>query len=231
MTHRFLEIATTPAVRAAQEAQGSRRAYARQEEGPAHHDRLGGSEAAFIAARDSFYMASVSETGWPYLQHRGGPRGFLRVLDETTLGFADLRGNRQYLSLGNLSADDRLCLFLMDYANQARLKIFGRARFHDLAAEPELARRLVVPARQAWLERVCAASAVSLYYAFRLPQLFGFNPLHNNGTLVDLSGLLPTWSMAALNVATTAFFFAWLVGRGVPTRSWSVRPPMAARQP
>lgn len=153
MTHRFLEIATTPAVRAAQEAQGSRRAYARQEEGVPHHDRLGGSEAAFIAARDSFYMASVSETGWPYLQHRGGPQGFLRVLDETTLGFADLRGNRQYLSLGNLSADDRLCLFLMDYGNQARLKIFGRARFHDLAAEPELARRLIVPGYRAVPER------------------------------------------------------------------------------
>lgn len=153
MTHRFLEIATTPAVRAAQEAQGSRRAYARQEEGAPHHDRLGGSEAAFIGARDSFYMASVSETGWPYLQHRGGPQGFLRVLDETTLGFADLRGNRQYLSLGNLSADDRICLFLMDYGNQARLKIFGRARFHDLAAEPDLARRLIVPGYRAVPER------------------------------------------------------------------------------
>ncbi|WP_332682356.1 pyridoxamine 5'-phosphate oxidase family protein [Bosea sp. (in: a-proteobacteria)] len=153
MTHRFLEIATTPAVRAAQEALGSRRAYARQEQGEPHHDRLGGSEAAFIAARDSFYMASVSETGWPYLQHRGGPEGFLRVLDERTLGFADLRGNRQYLSLGNLTADDRACLFLMDYGNRARLKIFGRARFHDLAAEPELARQLIAPGYAAVPER------------------------------------------------------------------------------
>lgn len=153
MTHRFLEIATTPAVKAAQEAQGSRRAYARQEEGAPHHDRLGAAEADFIAARDSFYMASVSETGWPYLQHRGGPEGFLRVLDERTLGFADLRGNRQYLSLGNLSADDRICLFLMDYGNRARLKLFGRARFHDLAAEPELASRLVVPGYGAVAER------------------------------------------------------------------------------
>lgn len=91
-----------------------------------------------------------------------------------------------------------------------------------------VARRLLVPARHAWLERICAASAVSLYYAFRLPQLFGFNPLHNNGTLVDLTGVLPPWSMALLNVATTAFFFAWLAGRGAPTRGWSVRPPMAA---
>lgn len=153
MTHRFLEIATTPAVKAAQQEQGSRRAYARQEEGAPHHDRLGEAEAAFIAARDSFYMASVSETGWPYLQHRGGPPGFLRVLNETTLGFADLRGNRQYLSLGNLTADDRLCLFLMDYGHRARLKVFGRARFHDLAAEPELARRLIVPGYRAVPER------------------------------------------------------------------------------
>ena len=153
MTHRFLEIATTPAVKAAQEAQGSRRAYARQEEGEPHHDRLGEAEAGFIAARDSFYLASVSETGWPYLQHRGGPPGFLRVLDETTLGFADLRGNRQYLSLGNLTADDRLCLFLMDYGHRARLKIFGRASFHDLAAEPELAQRLIVPGYRAVPER------------------------------------------------------------------------------
>lgn len=153
MTHRFLEIATTPAVKAVQEAQGSRRSYARQEEGEPHHDRIGEAEAGFIAARDSFYLASVSETGWPYLQHRGGPAGFLRVLDETTLGFADLRGNRQYLSLGNLSADDRLCLFLMDYGHKARLKIFGRAQFHDLAAEPELARRLIVPGYRAVPER------------------------------------------------------------------------------
>jgi uncharacterized protein len=153
MTHRFLEIATTPAVKAAQEAQGSRRSYARQEEGEPHNDRLGEAEAGFIATRDSFYLASVSETGWPYLQHRCGPAGFLRVLDETTLGFADLRGNRQYLSLGNLTADDRLCLFLMDYGRRARLKIFGRARFHDLAAEPELARRLIVPGYRALPER------------------------------------------------------------------------------
>lgn len=153
MTHRFLEIATTPAVKAAQEAQGSRRAYARQEEGKPHNDRLGEAEAGFIAARDSFYLASVSETGWPYLQHRGGPPGFLRVLDDSTLGFADLRGNRQYLSLGNLSADDRLCLFLMDYGHRARLKIFGRAQFHDLGAKPELAQRLIVPGYRAVPER------------------------------------------------------------------------------
>jgi predicted pyridoxine 5'-phosphate oxidase superfamily flavin-nucleotide-binding protein len=95
MTSKFAELAFTAGVKAAQEHMGSRKAYARAETGPVHRDRLGGAEAAFIAARDSFYMASVSETGWPYIQHRGGPGGFVKILDETTLGFADFRGNRQ----------------------------------------------------------------------------------------------------------------------------------------
>jgi uncharacterized protein len=128
MGHKFAQIAFTPNVRAAQAAHGSRKAYSRMEEGEDHHHTLGANETAFIAARDSFYMATVSETGWPYIQHRGGPRGFLRVLDETTLGFADFRGNRQYVSVGNLVTDDRVSLFLMDYVHKARLKILGRAR-------------------------------------------------------------------------------------------------------
>ncbi len=153
MGHRFMEILTTPSVEAAQAANGSRAANARFAGGEAHHDRLGGAEAAFIMARDSLYMASVSETGWPYLQHRGGPEGFLRVLDEETLGFADLRGNRQYLSLGNLTADDRVALFLMDYPNRRRLKIIGRAKAHDLAGEPELAQKLSLPGYRGLPER------------------------------------------------------------------------------
>ncbi len=111
------------------------------EEGKPHHDVLGPEEAGFIAARDSFYMATVSETGWPYIQHRGGPPGFLRVLDEKTIGVADFRGNRQYISVGNLQTDDRVSLFLMDYPNRARLKILGRARIVD-AADGETLRRL-----------------------------------------------------------------------------------------
>ena len=153
MTHRFLEIATTPAVRAAQEAQGCRRAYARQEEGAPHHDRLGDSEAAFIAARDSFYMASVSETGWPYVQHRGGPPGFLKVLDDKTLGFADFRGNRQYVSVGNLGSNDRVSLILVDYPHQRRLKLIGRARLVTAQTEPETLTRLEDPAYAARVER------------------------------------------------------------------------------
>jgi predicted pyridoxine 5'-phosphate oxidase superfamily flavin-nucleotide-binding protein len=128
MGHRFAEIAFTPNVKAVQERQGSRRSLARFEGGDPVRHRLSAHEAQFIAERDSFYMATVSETGWPYIQHRGGPKGFLRVLDETTLGFADYSGNRQYISVGNLAGNDRVSLFLMSYENKARLKILGRAR-------------------------------------------------------------------------------------------------------
>ncbi|MBC9719356.1 pyridoxamine 5'-phosphate oxidase family protein [Streptomyces sp. TRM66268-LWL] len=128
MSNRFAQLAFTPAVRHHQKVHGSDRAYLRMAAGPEERDRIGVDEAAFIAQRDSFYLSTVSETGWPYIQHRGGPRGFLRVLDEHTLGFADLRGNRQYITRGNLDHDGRVALFLMDYAHQARLKILGRAR-------------------------------------------------------------------------------------------------------
>ena len=101
MGHKFAEIAFTPNVKKAQEANGSRRSYARMEGGESRNERLGATEAAFITARDSFYMATVSETGWPYIQHRGGPPGFIRVLDDKTIGFADFRGNRQYVSVGD----------------------------------------------------------------------------------------------------------------------------------
>jgi predicted pyridoxine 5'-phosphate oxidase superfamily flavin-nucleotide-binding protein len=107
-------------------------------------DRFTDNESAFIEARDSFYMATVSETGWPYVQHRGGPPGLLKVLDETTLGFADFRGNRQYISLGNVAANDRVALILMDYPNRTRLKILAHAEAHDLASESGLAARLAL---------------------------------------------------------------------------------------
>jgi hypothetical protein len=126
--HRFAELVFTPNVKAIQEALGSRRSYSRMESGEDSHHALGPQEATFIAERDSFYMATVSETGWPYVQHRGGPRGFVRVLDDNTLAFADFRGNRQYVSVGNLVADDRVCLFFMDYPNRTRLKLLGRAK-------------------------------------------------------------------------------------------------------
>ncbi len=140
MPHRFAEIAFTPTVKKVQEELGSRPSYARMEGVAAVvNQRLGEAEAAFIAARDSFYMATVGETGWPYIQHRGGPAGFVRVLDERTLGFADLRGNRQYISVGNLATDDRVALFFMDYPHKARLKLLGRARTVGPAEAPLLA--------------------------------------------------------------------------------------------
>jgi predicted pyridoxine 5'-phosphate oxidase superfamily flavin-nucleotide-binding protein len=136
----YYDIAFTPSVKRFQERLGSRRAYARFDAVEPAGDvaaeppgTLTSRETQFIAQRDSLYMASVSETGWPYVQHRGGPPGFVKVLSPGTLGFADYRGNRQYVSLGNLAADDRASLFLMDYPNQQRLKIYGRMRSADLA--------------------------------------------------------------------------------------------------
>lgn len=152
MGHKFAELAFTPEVKAAQERNGSRRAYARMEAGEDHHNVLGPSEAGFIAARDSFYMATVSETGWPYIQHRGGPIGFVRALDDKTIGFADFRGNRQYVSVGNLQTEDRVSLFLMDYPNCSRLKILGRARIVD-ANDKETLERLSMPEYGAQVER------------------------------------------------------------------------------
>lgn len=131
MGRQFAEIAFTPLVKEHQEKHGSRRSYGRVEQSFIADRELGPDEQAMIRTRDSFYMASVSETGWPYIQHRGGAKGFLRVLDERTIGFADLRGNMQYISVGNLQHDDRVCLFLMDYPSQSRLKILGRAEIHE----------------------------------------------------------------------------------------------------
>ena len=142
MSYGFLDIAVTPSVRAAQAAMGADHLW-QDFTGDRAFDRFTDNEAAFIAERDSFYMATLSETGWPYVQHRGGPRGFLKVIDERTLAFADLRGNRQYISVGNLAANDRACLFLMDYPRRARLKIFARVEAVPLDADEGLARRVI----------------------------------------------------------------------------------------
>jgi predicted pyridoxine 5'-phosphate oxidase superfamily flavin-nucleotide-binding protein len=152
MTSNFLNLVFTPAVKAAQESNGSRMAYARHD-GATGLDRLTENEAAFIAARDSFYMATVSETGWPYLQHRGGPRGFVKVIGDRALGLADFRGNRQYVSVGNLSRDDRVALIFMDYPQKRRLKVLGRMRAVDLREAPELRAALVDEAYGARVER------------------------------------------------------------------------------
>jgi predicted pyridoxine 5'-phosphate oxidase superfamily flavin-nucleotide-binding protein len=152
MSYGFLDIAVTPSVRAAQAENGAAHLWT-DFKGHRAFDRFTENEVAFIAARDSFYMASVSETGWPYVQHRGGPRGFLRVIDDKTLAFADFAGNRQYISLGNLGADARVSLILMDYTNRRRLKIFAHAEVRGLADDPELAAAIATPGYRGKAER------------------------------------------------------------------------------
>jgi len=152
MAYRFLDIAATPSVKAAQAANGSGPYWA-DFKGSRTFDRLSEAEVQFIAARDTFYMATVSESGWPYVQHRGGPPGFLRVLDDRTLAFADFRGNRQYISLGNAAANDRVALILMDYPNRRRLKIYAHIETQDLGANPALAEKLALPGYKAKPER------------------------------------------------------------------------------
>ena len=128
MAHNFGRLAFTPAVKKLQEQHGSRRQYERMESQGAAQDKLTPMEIDFLEERDSFYWATTGSNGWPYLQHRGGPRGFLKVVDEGTLAFADFSGNKQYISTGNLQTDDRVALIFVDYPRQARLKILGHAR-------------------------------------------------------------------------------------------------------
>lgn len=152
MTARYQQLAFTQNVKAEQEAHGSRDHYARYEGAPEIPDPITEAEAAFIGDRDSFYMATVGETGWPYMQHRGGPPGFVKVLDEKTLGMADFRGNRQYISVGNLKSDDRASLFFMDYANKRRLKALAHVKRVDLTEDADLSEKLALPNYRAKVE-------------------------------------------------------------------------------
>jgi ferredoxin-NADP reductase/predicted pyridoxine 5'-phosphate oxidase superfamily flavin-nucleotide-binding protein len=152
MGHRFAEIAFTDSVREVQQQLGSRAGYAALDGGEDFNNLLSEREAGFIGARDSFYMASVSETGWPYVQHRGGPVGFVRIIDARTIGFADFSGNRQYVSVGNLRKDDRVALFFMDYPNRTRLKMLGRVHLVG-DDEPELLAQLERDDYRAVVER------------------------------------------------------------------------------
>lgn len=153
MATAFAKIAFTPNVQAAQARMGRREAYRSAEVGEPETVALSPYEIEFIAARDSFYQGTVGENGWPYVQHRGGPAGFLKVLDDHTIGYADFSGNRQYISVGNLEGDNRVSLFLMDYPGQRRLKIWGRARLIDEDTEPALIARLESPDYRARVER------------------------------------------------------------------------------
>ncbi|NSC25625.1 pyridoxamine 5-phosphate oxidase [Streptomyces albus subsp. chlorinus] len=160
---RYAHLAYTDTVRRAQEEEGSAqiglRALAQEDAAP---DGLGPAEAGFLTSRDGFYLASTSETGWPYVQYRGGPPGFVHVLDERRLAWAEVRGNRQYITTGNLRADNRVALFFMDYARQARLKLFGRARTVPLDEDPALTDRLENPRTDGRVERLMVVEVEGL---------------------------------------------------------------------
>lgn len=163
MARAFADITFTPAVLERQSRHGSREGYARLLAPEAEAaDGIGPAEAAFIAARDGFYLGTASADGWPYVQFRGGPRGFLRVIDAQTLGLADYRGNRQYLSAGNIDGDPRVSLFLMDYPNRRRLKIWGRARLVEGAEDPALLARLAPEGYRARPERAMLIDVAAL---------------------------------------------------------------------
>jgi predicted pyridoxine 5'-phosphate oxidase superfamily flavin-nucleotide-binding protein len=158
MAGRYLETYFTPKVLAAQ-----RHYFGRSQNLPPQPavDPLTDEERVFIEARDSFYMATITENGWPYVQHRGGQPGFLRVVGPTQLAFADYKGNRQMLTTGNLAANDRVALFLMDYPRRERLKILGHARVEDARQHPELVAQFAEPEARGIVERIFFVDVLS----------------------------------------------------------------------
>jgi predicted pyridoxine 5'-phosphate oxidase superfamily flavin-nucleotide-binding protein len=154
MTDNFTELAFTDSVKAQQEKYGSRAAYSRMEQGGEFRNKLTWQERGFIETRDSFYMSSVGENGWPYMQFRGGPKGFLKVLDDNTLAYADFRGNGQYISTGNFQDNNKTVLFLMDYTKQQRLKVWAETKVIEAAKDPELLKQLSDPGYKAKIERI-----------------------------------------------------------------------------
>ncbi|MFO1241397.1 MAG: pyridoxamine 5'-phosphate oxidase family protein [Sphingomonadaceae bacterium] len=169
MAQNYVHTLFTDTARAMQEADGSRQSYARMEAGASGEpDQLTDREAEFIAARDSVYLASVTSEGWPYVQHRGGPAGFLKLLPGNRLAFADYRGNRQHVSTANLTTEPRVSLFLMDYPNRRRLKILGRARIVQADEDPALLASLMPDNYQAIPERAYVIDVVG--YDWNCPQ-------------------------------------------------------------
>jgi len=154
MTDNFTELAFTESVKALQEKYGTRTAYSRMERGGKFRNQLTWQEKKHIADRDGFYLASVGKNGWPYMQFRGGPKGFLKAIDDHRLAFADFRGNGQYISTGNFIDNNKTMLFLMDYPNKRRLKIWAEAEVLEAADHPELAQQLIMPAYEAIVERI-----------------------------------------------------------------------------
>lgn len=153
MTERYREMLFTPAVLEAQETNGSASMYVGATPTGGRADELTAAETTFIQARDSFYMATISATDWPYMQHRGGPTGFVKVLGPRSIGIADYRGNRQYVSVGNLAGNDRAALFFMDYMNRRRLKVLAHVRVVDIEAEPDMITKLADGDYRAKVER------------------------------------------------------------------------------
>jgi predicted pyridoxine 5'-phosphate oxidase superfamily flavin-nucleotide-binding protein len=160
MTHRFADLTFTDSVRSTQEQYGSREQNEHLQNNFGPNDRLTEREAEFIAQRDTFYLASVGDTGWPYVQHRGGPTGFLKVLGPDQLGYADFRGNKQLISVGNVSENDRCSLILMDYPNRRRLKLLGHIRFED-AASSDAADQVALPEYKDRIERIALIDVVA----------------------------------------------------------------------
>jgi predicted pyridoxine 5'-phosphate oxidase superfamily flavin-nucleotide-binding protein len=158
MAQKYLDLVTTPSVRRSQMHYYGRSLDA---SGAPERDPLGEDERQFIAARDSFYLATVSETGWPYVQHRGGQPGFLRVLGPNSLGFADYQGNRQLISTGNAARNDRVSLFLMDYPARTRLKILGQARVLDARSNAELVNEVATAEDRRLVERIFLIDVLS----------------------------------------------------------------------
>ena len=156
MSHRFADIAFTPTVKERQARYGARDRCARMQEQGGPNDALGEHERELLARTESFFLATVSETGWPYVQHRGGPPGFAQVLSPTRVAFADFRGNRQYVSVGNVAGDARAAIIVVDYAEGRRLKLLGRLRFTDARdADAALLRKVAPPSGyRAQIERV-----------------------------------------------------------------------------
>jgi predicted pyridoxine 5'-phosphate oxidase superfamily flavin-nucleotide-binding protein len=185
MALKYLELTMTEAVGRAQNHYYGRAVHIA---GVSERDPLTQDEAEFIAERDSFYLGSINETGWPYIQHRGGPRGFLRVVNEKTLAFADYKGNRQLLTTGNVSVNDRVALFLMDYQNRARLKILGHARVKDARAHPELVAQLADPTMQPAVERLVFIDVVS--FDWNCPKYI--TPRYSIEEVEELAGSLRT---------------------------------------
>ncbi len=154
MAQNFTKYAFTDSVREAQEKYGSRKSYQKMEEFGPDQSKIFQREMEFIKKRDSFYMSSVGENGWPYVQFRGGPQGFLKIIDQETLGFADFRGNMQYISTGNINATKKVALILLDYPTRTRLKIWAESEIHDPEAHPDLVEKLVDPEYKAKVERL-----------------------------------------------------------------------------